>query len=284
MPPENPVQNECSGIAGPLPDGSPTQAGICVAGADIAFGDFIPLHSRVTSVGRPVKDVSVFGFTVSNFTGFNILVMGAENANVYKNKLLDGPTYGLLTLGSKNTKVSDNEVTSTLPGFKFIGICMDNLSKVKVTRNKISAYYIGLCIQTNGAEVEDNQVSDACYGAFIDPGVKSARVRNNRITKSFAECVPGGAAGILLDGSIGARVEDNFVSGWKSDDPRTAGIAIVDDLTLPSGPAIARNNFVTGNKLRDNLLDIFMDTKGNGNVVKRNDCSTSDPAGLCRAN
>lgn len=93
---------------------------------------------------KPVKGVSITGFTISGFSGFNILVVGGDNTNVYGNKLLDGPKYGFLTAGSTNTQVSQNEVTSTIPGFYFIGICMDNFSKVKVSKNRISKYYIGL--------------------------------------------------------------------------------------------------------------------------------------------
>ena len=93
---------------------------------------------------KPVKAVSISGFTVSGFSGFNILVIGGENVEVCSNKLLDGPKYGFLTAGSKNTKVSNNVITSTIPGFHFIGLCMDNFSKVKVSKNKISTYFIGL--------------------------------------------------------------------------------------------------------------------------------------------
>jgi len=146
-PQDPPVENECTGFAGPVNppnDTTPSQAGICVAGSGLDLSDFVAEHKRVNSVQTPVEGVTISGFTISGFSGFNILVIGGENVEVCSNKLLDGPKYGFLTAGSKNTKVSNNEVTSTLPGFYFIGICMDNLSKVKVSKNKISTYYIGL--------------------------------------------------------------------------------------------------------------------------------------------
>jgi polygalacturonase len=71
--------------------------------------------------------------------------VGGQNVNVYGNTLLDGPKYGFLTAGSRNTKVSDNKISwTTPPGLGFIGICMDNISNVKISKNKISSYYIGL--------------------------------------------------------------------------------------------------------------------------------------------
>ena len=146
-PPKAQVENDCTGFAGPVnppPDNTPSQAGICVAGSGLQLSDFVSEHKRVNAVRRPVKDVSISGFTVSGFSGFNILVVGGENVEVCGNKLLDVPKYGFLTAGSKNTKVSNNEITSTIPGFHFIGLCMDNFSKVKVSKNKISTYFIGL--------------------------------------------------------------------------------------------------------------------------------------------
>jgi hypothetical protein len=148
-------------------------------------------------------------------------------------------------------------------------------------------------IQTDGAEVEDNTVADACYGAFIDPGIKDVRVRNNKLTHAQAKCAPGGAAGIILDGPVRARVENNDVEGWNTDDPKTAGILVTDDPcggTYPpkgcpatGGPAPARDNRVRGNTLRDNILDISVNTTGTGNEFRRNDCDTSNVKGICRS-
>ena len=147
-------------------------------------------------------------------------------------------------------------------------------------------------IQTDGAEIEDNEVSDACYGAFFDPGVQDVRFRNNKLIHAQPACAPFGAGGIILDGAIGARVENNYVEGWKTDDPKTAGLVVADDpcdSEAPSlacldigGPAIARDNRVRGNTLRDNTLDIFVNTTGTGNEFRRNDCDTSNQEGVCR--
>lgn len=140
-PPETFKKNACTGFTGPQ-----SQAGICIAGSDIQADDFIVEHQKIRSVGRPVKDVTVSGFTVRGFIGANILVIGADNAKVYGNILKDNPAYGMLTAGSKNTEISGNKVTieNPLSDSNFVGICMDNLSKVKVTKNKISNYFIGL--------------------------------------------------------------------------------------------------------------------------------------------
>jgi nitrous oxidase accessory protein NosD len=288
------VNNECTRFAGPNADNTTTQAGICIAGAGLALEEFFTEHVRVTSVQRPVRGVKVSGFTVKDFSGFNILVVGAENTEICDNKLLDGPKYGFLTAGSVNTKVTDNEIGSTRPENRFIGLCMDNFSKVKVTRNRISNYFIGLCIQTDGAQVEDNEVSDACFGSFLDPGVRDVRLRGNRFTDAFPNgCAGFGAAAISVDGAIGARVENNLIERWKTEDAQnlTAGIVVVDDPCLSPSlsceglgiSAVAKDNVVKGNRLDDNNFDIFVNTTGSGNEFRRNRCETSNKEGVCRS-
>ena len=83
------------------------------------------------------------------------------------------------------------------------------------------------------------------------------------------------------------------MEGWKTDDPRTAGLVVADDpcnvepLSLAclaiGGTAVARDNRVRGNTLRDNTLDIFVNTTGTGNEFRRNDCDTSNVKGVCRS-
>jgi hypothetical protein len=119
------------------------------------------------------------------------------------------------------------------------------------------------------------------------------RFRNNKLFRAQPKCAPFGASGIILDGAIGARVENNHVEGWKTDDPRTAGIVVADDpcntepLSLAclaiGGPAIARDNRVRDNTLYKNTLDIFVNTTGTGNEFRRNDCNTSNQKGICRS-
>ena len=46
------------------------------------------------------------------------------------------------------------------------------------------------------------------------------------------------------------------------------------------GP-LATDNVVRNNTFEDNTLDLQVATAGAGNVVTDNDCTTSDPNGLC---
>ncbi|KAF4978213.1 hypothetical protein FZEAL_5374 [Fusarium zealandicum] len=282
-PPKKAVKNQCSGLSG-----ENTEVGICVIGTGVKLSAFQAEHRRVLSVKKPVKDVSVSGFDVRGFSGINIAVVGAKNARVVNNKLTDGAKYGALTLGSYDTFISNNKVTATLLGF--IGICNDNFSGVLITKNHVANHIIGLCIQTPGADIQYNEVTASCFGAFVDPGVKGAKIRHNHFGPSNAACEKIGVSGIILDGAIKTLVRDNVIEGQKNGGTG-AGIVVVDDECNKTGPelslsciilgrkAVSKDNLIIGNTLRDNDFDLFINTAGSGNVAKCNTCST--PAALC---
>jgi hypothetical protein len=272
LPPATPITNNCTELAGPG-----TQAGICVSGSGIVYVDepFDGEHKKVQSVADPVKDTTIKGFTVKGFSGLNIAVLGAKDASVSENTVNDGPQYGMLTVGSKNTEFKRNVVASAAGGF--IGVCMDDKSTVTIAQNDISTYYIGICVQTAGADIHDNVVHDNCIGAFVDPNINGAKLQNNIFTNTPAVCNPDfGVGGIIISGGTNTVVKGNSFSNIKNSG-KAAGVAIVDD---PSG-AVASGNDVEKNTFKMNDLDIYVQTTGKGNVVKKNACSSSVPADLC---
>ena len=285
-PPDTPVHNPCSNFFG---DG--TQAGICVAGHGIDKEAFASQHQKVLSVRKPVRGVTVKGFTVQKFVGANILVVGGKNCVVADNTLVDGPIYGFLTAGSYNTATLGNTVTSTDPAAPgFIAVCMDNFRGSEVAHNKLTFYAIGFCVQTNGANIHDNEVSYTCSGFFVDPAIQHARIERNKIGPLYDQCGPFGSFGVSIDGAQKNRVTNNEIMGVRNQNGPAAGIHLFDDpctdpnsLTCPKVgvPSVAYGNVIVHNTLSDNDLDILVETKGR-NVIKNSDCNTSNPPGLCR--
>lgn len=274
VPPAAPTQNGCSGLAG-----NDTEAGICVIGSGVVLAPYVTEHRKVLSVARPVADVSITGFDVRGFSGQNIAVVGGTNAQVTENWLYDGGWYGFLTAGSINTQVTRNAVIASNKEH-FIAICNDDVAGAQVSYNTLSGYDIALCIQTSGAEVAHNDVSDCCIGAFIDPGVRGVKLQYNRITATDPNCAkefPYGAGGVIVDGSINSYVQYNVIDGQMTGGI-AAGIAIVDDSTT-NPVSIASGNVVSDNILTKNDIDIYVNTTGTGNVVSHNQCST--PKELC---
>lgn len=271
VPPSSAASDLCSGLAG-----DNTQAGICVTGSDVVLAPFVSEHREVISVDKPVKGVSINGFQINNFSGQNVAIVGGQDVSVTRNELTNGGQYGLLSDSSTNTMVSDNTVISDT-GLKFIGICVDNFADAQVSTNHISGYIIAPCIQTSGADVVKNDVSNCCIGAFIDPFINDAKIHDNHIGASNPTCPPGSVFGIIISGAVNTDVQHNIIEGQTSGG-FTAGLAIFDDQSTGT-LAIASGNNVVKNIFRDNTLDLFVETEGTGNVIDHNICST--PEELC---
>jgi parallel beta-helix repeat protein len=282
VPPPSPVTNTCSGLAG-INATVVTQAGICVTGSDIVFSNdtFDGEHVKVELVGQRVKNTYIKGFTVTGFLGIDIAILGAQDAIVTGNTVSSGAQYGILTVGSKNSNIKHNTAITVgvapAPFFYFIGICMDDVSTVTIAHNDISGYVIGLCVQTAGAHIHDNNVHNVCVGAFVDPGITGAKLHDNTFSNTNPICPSSFVGGVLISGGINTVVRNNTFSGIKN-----AGLAdavrIVDDDTKG---VVASGNDVEKNTFSNNDLDIYEQTNGTGNVVKKNACTSSFPASLC---
>lgn len=258
----------CSDTAG---DG--TEAGICIASKEVRFAGFVE-HAKVSSVGRPVKDVSVEGFEIIGFGGENIAIYGGQNTRISGNTLVDGGVYGVLSVASKNTRVENNKIESTTT-LQYIAICTDDYSGVRTTRNQISGYYIGLCLQTSHSLQQSNTITGCCTGVYVDAGMEGIKVLDNTIQGTDTRCVGWPfIGGIYLDGPKGTHVEGNTITGKRANN-QAFGVAIVDSST------VATNNQVKKNTFSDNDVDIVLLSTGRGNQIKNNECTSSNPPGLC---
>ncbi|KAG7289812.1 hypothetical protein NEMBOFW57_006189 [Staphylotrichum longicolle] len=283
-PPTDGDNNICTGLAG-----EDTQVGICVAGRDIELAAFVLEHRKVQSVRDTVEGVSIIGFDVRNFVGCNVAVVGATNTRVTENKLSEGPVYGFLTVGSINTRFADNKVASTNE-MGFIGACMDNFHGVDMLNNHVSGYQYGICVQTSGANVRGNDARNNCNSIFVDPDVHGAVISGNFIGPPNPKCTgPGsvGVHGISLVSAIDSRVEGNTVEGQRNAG-QGVGISIIDEkciepalscVTLGNQAPPASGNVVVRNILRDNDIDLLLDTAG-ANTVSDNGQSAPNPIKL----
>ncbi len=278
VPPAVVVTNTCSRLAGPTVDeGPPSEAGICVTGADVTLAPFVAEHRELVSVGRRVQDVRITGFQVEGFSGPNVAFVGAARARLDRNTLIDGAQYAAVTVGSTRTRFSRNTVSTS--SLRNIGLCADDVTPAVVDHNDVSGYVAGLCVQTQGADFRDNTVHDNCIGVYVDPGI-GATVRNNHIAANNGPCSAFNfinGIGVYLDAANGTRVFGNSITGHHPDG-YGAGVVIADH---ESPPSQSTNNTVRNNRFQDNSLDILVDSAGSGNIVIHNRCTTSTPADLC---
>ncbi|KAH0150065.1 hypothetical protein KCU67_g10816, partial [Aureobasidium melanogenum] len=87
-----------------------------------------------------------------------------------------------------------------------------------------------------------------------------------------------GSSGIFIDGGIDNKIEQNWITGMELADQHGAGIIIWDE-----PDAVASGNKIERNVLKDNDVDIWVNSTGTGNEFNDNHCSTSGPTGLCNA-
>ena len=165
------MTNTCSGLTGP-----DTEAGICVTGRGVNLAPFVLEHRKVISVRKRVRNVRVTGFTVRGFSGANVALVGTTSSRVSDNHLVDGNVYGVLTAGSKHTRISHN-VVDARPPLRVIGICADDRRPAVIADNDVAGYNIGLCIQTQGADVQRNEIHNTCIGVYVDPSI-GPRIRS----------------------------------------------------------------------------------------------------------
>jgi hypothetical protein len=286
IPPGSYGNNICTGLAGPTTTGEDSQVGICVAGDGLDLEPFQAEHKKVRGVGKRVADVTITGLTVNGFSGPNIALVGAVNAKVASNTLLNGGYYGCLSDGSIGSTISGNKI-DTEGDLHFISICVDDVSGAKVLDNTLSGTYIGLCCQTPGAVLKGNTISNTCFGAYVDPGVKGAKLSGNTISATSTQCnTPDnalGVAGIFVAGAIDTTISRNIIQGITAYGGQflvDVGIAVVDDETQ-TPVALANGNVVKGNTLKDNDLDLLLYSNGTGNVFQGNQCTSSFPVGFC---
>ncbi|KAI8938672.1 hypothetical protein NX059_004540 [Plenodomus lindquistii] len=285
VPPAQFTANACSGLNQNFGN-EKTEAGICIQGKGIELEPYVSAHRKFIRAREYIKDVTVTGFEVRGFSGSNIAVVAGKNSKIAHNKLVDGPQYGFLTVGSKGTTASSNVVKTTTPqSISFIAMCMDDQSDAKFKDNTISGYFIALCTQTSGGEVIQNTVRKCCFGPVVDPGIKGAKILGNTITDRNPACptskTPGGpgpaGAGILISGGVDTMVRDNTIKNISFGPDRNdatrdvgVGILIIDD---PITNSKASGNIVKNNKLKGNDFDIFSSATGAENIIANNRCA-----------
>jgi parallel beta-helix repeat protein len=271
-PPDTYVANDCTGLA----LGS-TQAGVCVYG-DVVLGTPGTEHATVSSVNTPVKGFSISGFKIKGFSGINIALVGAKDATVSGNQIIDGGVYGLLSVGSSNTVARGNVVSSTLTTLPLVAMGMDDKAPSHFTSNEVSGYTKGLAVETAGGDVQSNSIKKNCIGVQIYAGVKNAKVQSNLVGATNPSCAAAGPnSGILIDGAITSTVQNNQVTAQVLGGA-AAGLTIQDNTVLPSP---ATGNIVKQNVLKGNDVDLVISAVSPTNMISMNVCKTSTPTGKC---
>jgi parallel beta-helix repeat protein len=274
--PAAPEPNFCSD------PGQPAAIGICVAGEfDMNTGEVI----------KPVEGVTVTGFTLRDYPDAGVLAFGAKDATFRLNTALNDDEYGITAFVSSGTRMLFNRAVGADEAGFYIGDSPE--ADATLVGNVAADSRFGILWRNSeGGTAVGNLVRGNCAGIMVLSGIPGLPglagdltmqrnlVRGN--TRACEESDEGPAmsgVGIALVGAHDSLVDHNLVTDNVPTGPTafSGGVAVVTDF-LGTAP---KDNQVVGNVLRRNDPDLFWDGSGSGNVFSRNDCKTSDPAGLC---
>ncbi len=263
--------------------GNQTADGIFLNGshATIRGTDTSGFHEGllVTAVGAEVRD----NFGHGNCTGIAVFDFG-----------LAGPPFGPIGQAS-NVTLEGNREQGPLPCPPGTGAGIFLLGTPHSTvRDNTFSDLNGAAIVTTSSysTIDGNTIRDSCLGIdLLNLGIPAPDgpadhdvVRGNEVhgdpaTACYA--VPAGtfASGIRADGATNATVAGNEVHVSLA----SQSAAPVDGIFVDGQ---SQNVTVTGNEVREALngspgYDLGWDGTGTGISFARNECSSSDPAGLC---
>jgi parallel beta-helix repeat protein len=282
LPPTTPAPNICNDLTAPAVDA------ICVLGNATLDPTGTPI------VTTPVKNVKVTGFTIKNFTGIGIFVVGATGTKITDNRAINNGAYGIWADTSSNTLIEENVIRGSSEAGIYVGDSPQ--ANATVIENESSGNQFGIFVRSaEHGTIVGNRLHDNCVGVLFladSPGPAGAfKATGNVVTENEKFC-PGTADSPLAVSGIGFAIaggHDVTLTGNRITDNNPSGMVlfsggvVVATLQPPGAPPATAptNNVVTGNVIRDNKPDIFWDSSGTGNVFKRNLCRTSSPVGLC---
>src|SRR5215208_3957910 len=249
------ADSPCSKVFGP--------EAICV------FGD---ANLRTVKVNRPVKDVSISGFTIRGFKQkpnkgqgtIMIDVLGARNVTVVGNHVVgnNGAGIGISAEGLNNT-IENNDLTdnkgegvSVLQGERNAtvanntltgndrGIFATDSTETKILSNDITDNNLGMLVEkSTGTKILSNDITDSTVLATGILESTGTKIVSNDISRS-------GDTGIVIFGperaNNDAKVVGNNISGgaW--------GMYVGD----------TKGGFIAGNTIHDNCAGMFFEANG----------------------
>jgi parallel beta-helix repeat protein len=240
----------------------------------------------------PLAGPRISGFTIRGFTGNGVLVLGADDLRLSRNRTADNGAYGIFVLLSNRPVLAYNKANGNLDAGLYVG--SNQHVDAKIFGNTSWDNSIGIFLRdVSFGTAEGNHVFGNCSGILMLAGAPGPltnwKIRHNLVkANNKTDCgeedpVPSGM-GILLLGAADNDISRNLVLGNRGEGVEGLGGGIV--LVTggePGGPQLAPS----GNTVRKNVafrnqpFDIAWDGTGTDVRFKGNRCATSQPDGLC---
>jgi len=262
------------GCAFPGPQGVENEnTGICVIG-DFDFSTFTLI--------KPVKGVSVTGFTVRDFPNQGIFVLGGQGTTVQNNTLVNNGGYGVFANTSTATTILDNTASGSGEAGLYVGDSPSAQAVVKGNTTFNNGFGIFIRSASSGSIVANN-VHDNCLGILFLEAPDSPTnwvATGNQVNHNNNACPAGDDAppisggGIVVLGGHQIVIQANTVNDNQPSGPTfvSGGIVLI---------AGSSNNQVVGNTAHGNVPADLIDQSAASNTFRANNCDTSIPGGLC---
>lgn len=240
----------------------------------------------------PLAGPRISGFTIRGFTGNGMLVLGADDLRLSRNRTADNGAYGIFVLLSNRPVLAYNKANGNLDAGLYVGSNQEVDAKIFGNTSWDNSIGIFLRDVSHGT-AERNHVFGNCSGILMLAGAPGPltnwKIRRNLVkANNKTDCgeedpVPSGN-GILLLGAADNDISRNLVLGNRGEGVEGLGGGIV--LVTggePGGPQFepSRNTVRKNVALRNRPFDISWDGTGDGNRFVDNLCRTSQPDGLC---
>jgi nitrous oxidase accessory protein NosD len=268
--------------AGGLCDEPDVSMGICILPADT---DQNGVYSE------RVKNVSITGFRIREFTGFGIFGYGTENLRISDVRAVDNAIYGIARFDGIGGYIANSWAVGSDEAGIYVGDSPD--ADARVWNNHARQNGIGIFVRhAREVTVKDNVARKNCMGIFLlddgqPEGSGDNRVAENVVDENNRVC-PGdaeegipetGGGGIVLFGSQDNVIRDNRITDNRGHTVVSGGLVLLTSTDSGKGS--------TGNQVRHNWFDdnqpydIVQDSGSTNNTFTNNSCDTSSPSGIC---
>jgi len=258
------------------PGGPPDVAGICVVGN-------VDTSMFPTRVISPVRGVRVTGFTVKNFPGEGIFVIGGQGTTVQGNRLVNNGGYGVYANSSTTTSILANTASGSGEAGIYVGDSPD--ARAVIMGNTVFDNQFGVFIRSSSnGSISSNVARDNCLGILFlsEPDTDRNWVassnqvnHNNKLCPGGEESPPLAGIGILVFNGQHITIQANTVN---DNNPGANPSFVSGGIVLFAGSS---GNIVVANNAHRNVPADLIDQSGASNRFSANNCDTSIPGGLC---
>jgi hypothetical protein len=248
--------------------------------------------SGICVVGTPtqlVTGVTIKSLTVHGFKAFGVIGFGTDHLRVKEVTASQNGDYGITEFESTRGWFTDNWVIdNAADAGLYVGDIADAEGTV-VAGNHATGNALGVLVRhAHHVNITENWLEGNCTGiALVDDGQPGGQgdtwvehnhvVSNNKVCPAQGDVPALGGTGVAVLGGDNNTITENRINDNSGTQPFSGGVVLLPGVTAHP----ASGNVVSKNEIEHNSPFDVIDHSGGTNTIQHNECTTSDPAGLC---